>query len=452
MIPGRYPAEWLIAIHFLLGAGVVFVPQMAFVWVAAVFVYAIFQTTRTLNRSGIAGYSAAYLSGLELLARMSGSGLPHEFTKYGISLLLLVGMLVEPLSRRFPLPILWYFIGLLLPGIWMAAHVFSLPEAIDQLSFNLSGPLCLTVATIYFFNRPVRVAEVARLFRFCLMPIVSALGFLTAKSPALQQIEFTYSANFEASGGYGPNQVASILGLGILMLVFSYLLRLQVVKSHYMVVLLIVLLTYRGLLTFSRGGMVAPILVSFMLLAMYAYYQRIQFTRIRNGLLSASVLGLIAWLIFRWLNTATGNLLYYRFFGERPDGRSVGLDKYTSGRMDIILTDLRVFLDNPLWGVGPGMGKYQRYEHGYHQFAAAHIEQSRMLSEHGILGLLALFILMLFPLHVYFKRRSAFEKMLMVMCLTSCFFFMTHSATRLSMPMLLYGLSFITLRELYYES
>jgi hypothetical protein len=248
-----YRFEWQTGLHLLLGVAVASFPAAVALWVLGWWLGALVQTVRTRNAGGIAGFAAVYLGSLELLARMSQSGLPHEFAKYCISVLLLAGMLVERSKRPFAYPMLWYFLCMLLPGIWMAAHFFSLAEAIDQISFNLSGPLCLCLATLYFYQRQFDLPALTRAMRLGLLPIVSALGFLSIKSPAISQISFTFSANFEASGGYGPNQVASVIGLGLLLLVFAFIFKIPLFRSRLMLYALLGLLTYRGLLTFSRA-------------------------------------------------------------------------------------------------------------------------------------------------------------------------------------------------------
>lgn len=440
-----YRFEWQTGLHLLLGIVVASFPAGVALWVLGWWLGALVQTVRTRNDGGIAGYAAIYLSSLELLARMSQSGLPHEFAKYGVGVLCLVGMLVERRQRPFAYPILLYFLCMLLPGMWMAAHFFGLAEAIDQISFNLSGPLCLCLATLYFYRRDFDFSTLARAMRLCLLPIVSALGFLSVKSPAISQISFTLSANFEASGGYGPNQVASVIGLGLLLLVFAFIFKIPLFKSRLVLYALLGLLTYRGLLTFSRGGMIAPLVVAGLMLLIYYYHHRTNLRRIGATLLSVLVLTAIAWVVFEQINTATGNRLYYRFSGERPTGVRIGLGKYSSGRLEIMMKDFSVFLENPLLGVGPGMGKYKRFEHGYRQLAAAHIEPSRMLSEHGLPGMLALAILLFFPMVEYFRRKIIIERLWLVMGVFFCLLFMTHSATRLAVPMLMYGLSFIKL-------
>ena len=54
------------------------------------------------------------------------------------------------------------------------------------------------------------------------------------------------------------------------------------------------------------------------------------------------------------------------------------------------------FLENPFFGIGVGSGKYKRIDDlGY--LVASHNEMSRLIGEHGAIGLLLLFVLMFVP-------------------------------------------------------
>ena len=63
-----------------------------------------------------------------------------------------------------------------------------------------------------------------------------------------------------------------------------------------------------------------------------------------------------------------------------------------TGRAQIYKIDLDIFSDYLLTGCGPGQANNLREIYGYGKVVAAHTEFSRMLAEHGILGLLLFFI------------------------------------------------------------
>mgnify|MGYP001208420104 CR=1 FL=1 len=61
-----------------------------------------------------------------------------------------------------------------------------------------------------------------------------------------------------------------------------------------------------------------------------------------------------------------------------------------TGRLLIMALDLEIFSDNILAGVGPGISAAMRESYGYGRIVAAHSEFTRVLAEHGILGLIGL--------------------------------------------------------------
>lgn len=90
----------------------------------------------------------------------------------------------------------------------------------------------------------------------------------------------------------------------------------------------------------------------------------------------------IAYLILPRLNTFTGGQLAQRL-----------ADTGTTNRTEIALTDLQMFVAHPLFGVGPGMGFFERST-TFLGSDAAHTEFTRLLAEHGIPGLVALALLL----------------------------------------------------------
>jgi hypothetical protein len=115
-----------------------------------------------------------------------------------------------------------------------------------------------------------------------------------------------------------------------------------------------------------------------------------------------------------------------------------------SGRESIFLADLIVFTQYPILGVGPGSAMEARAAIGCISISA-HTEQSRMLSEHGLYGFMALLLLIINPIRAY-NGAPNLETKVLVVCLTLfCFLSMMHVAMRLATPSFLYGLGFSVL-------
>ncbi|MDZ7648842.1 MAG: hypothetical protein U5K54_17635 [Cytophagales bacterium] len=69
---------------------------------------------------------------------------------------------------------------------------------------------------------------------------------------------------------------------------------------------------------------------------------------------------------------------------------------------------------------------------------AAHNEFSRILAEHGVFGIFALFILVGFPIQYFFQNNIIGERVIIIALIGFCFVFMTHAATRIQAPMFFY--------------
>ena len=77
----------------------------------------------------------------------------------------------------------------------------------------------------------------------------------------------------------------------------------------------------------------------------------------------------------------------------------------STGRVELIQTELTAFYKNPIIGIGVGKGREYREE----QLGIGintHNEISRLLSEHGVLGIFALAILIFVPVIFWFKFQN----------------------------------------------
>jgi len=440
----NYRFEWLLGFHLTLGILSAYVPRVLVPWFFfALLGYGLFNSLRTANRYGHAHLTAVYVGSMEILLRMSKVGFPHETGKYSVILLLGTGILFRNSRQPWSWGSILFFI-LLLPSIFMLNQALDLERFRQNISFNLSGPLCLAVATFYFYKVRLFKGGLRAIFQHALLPLASILGYLMIATPSVKDISFSTGANFAASG-YGPNQMSSVLGLGIMLVVLGFLLQLRVWRSNLVISAFLLLLTYRGLLTFSRGGMVGPILALTVSVGYYlfaaGFFNRRSLVRISRFV----GLGFLILLSFLFVNEQTGNKLWERYSGKRGNTR-ISLDKYSSGRTKIVRIDWQIFEDNPVFGIGPGAGNELRVAYGYAEKAAAHIEFTRLLAEHGLLGLLSLSILLFYPLRAFFDRRRTLDaRFLLISCTLFTFSFMLHSATRIALPMFLYGLGFVYL-------
>ena len=94
---------------------------------------------------------SAYVVGLEVLLRMTNAQLFWEFGKYSVIYFLLLGIIRQRRSINILPQTLFYFL-LLIPAVFIIPfESFSIWR--QDVAFNLSGPACLAICSIYFYNR-----------------------------------------------------------------------------------------------------------------------------------------------------------------------------------------------------------------------------------------------------------------------------------------------------------
>jgi hypothetical protein len=96
-----------------------------------------------------------------------------------------------------------------------------------------------------------------RIFLALICPIVSIASIALFGILANTALSFNNSSNFATSGGYGPNQVSAILGLGALA---AFLWIFDKSVSRWLKITLLttaLFLITQSALTFSRGGLYA---------------------------------------------------------------------------------------------------------------------------------------------------------------------------------------------------
>lgn len=433
----KYKSDVVLIAHFLLGIAAGLLPALVFYWVLLIFFVGVY-CGFTKSSAWPAYIFATYLAGIELLGRMSASGLPHEFIKYAVTVILLIELFLQ--QKEVPKSFI-FFIVLLIPGT-LLTDGGNLEETRQMISANLSGPVCLAVSAVYFYNRILYTNSIQKLFLYVLYPLAAVVGYLVIKTPDFSEIEFGFKSNFETSI-YGPNQMSSILGLGILIIGLAYFLKIRLFGSYVLTLAYLGILLFRGLLTFSRGGMITPAILLFVVF-LYFSWKTGGFNRSTLRILAlAAIVVALAIVSFDYTNKLTSNALYNRYTGVKNGKQIEDIDKLTSGRTMIVYLDWQIFQDNSILGVGVGMGKFFRARYGYYVEVIAHNEFSRMLAEHGLLGIAALLILVFAPVTRFFSNRNVFERIMIISFTGFCFVFMTHAATRIAAPCFLYGFAFV---------
>lgn len=368
---------------------------------------------------------AAYVSGSEVLWRMSKSYTFHETAKYTVTLLCLIG-LVRLRKVRLPGPAVLY-LALLLPAAVFPFVYFPFDTFRKQVVFHLSGPIALTLAIVYCSNLRIRAGEMWRAGVAFAAPLCGVLA-VTVRSSYMQEVRFGTESNFQTSGGFGPNQVASSLAMGALLLLMGAVLGRTGWKQRAMLLGLAAAFTVQSAMTFSRGGVLSlggALIVSGPLLLSGHRYKK----QILAGM--AGVVLVLA-VAFPLVNAYTGGKLAERFH-----------EKKMSGREELAAADLRIFEEFPVFGVGVGISRY------FHpRGVTAHTEFTRALSEHGLLGLAAyLFLLWLLARRaaaIVAARESRPYRGMLLALLVWPLLYMAVNAMRTSAPGLAAGMAFLT--------
>ena len=430
----KYHPLFYIVLSLFLGYLGVFRPIMKPLYLLIV-VFAIYDIYKNSNKSEEALLWACYFTGSEIFFRMTKSTVSYEIVKYTVIILLTVGMMVQKKSQQLSFSFLIYFFLLIL-GI-----VFTdVPEGESirkAIVFNLSGPIVLFFSAIYLYKRRVTRFKLLEGLFFMILPIFSTVMYLYLRTPDLREIVFNSAANSVTSGGFGPNQVATVLGLGIFILTVFLFLNKKISGFLFLDVIFLVYFTYRSLLTFSRGGLLVGVLAFFI----FVFFMFLHNKRLISLILKYFGIAMF-FVIGIWLYTSniTGGMLDNRYTGKSSSG--VQKEDVTSGRIDIILNQFESFAESPWFGIGVGNGKYKRIESDEHITAASHNEITRLIEEHGLMGIIILLILLTVPL-VNFISSNNYQRAFIISFYALWFLTIGHSAMRIAFPGFIYGLSLI---------
>lgn len=379
--------------------------------------------------------AAGYVMGFEVFSRMTGGAFSYEFAKYAVIGFLLIGMFFIGFKKS-SWPYIFYIL-LLVPGVLFSAINLNYDSSVaNAIGFNLSGPVCLGISALYCYNRKMPRERLQDILLAVLLPIVATTTYLFLYTPSIRDVLSGTESNFEASGGYGPNQVATVLGLGM----FILFTRLFVIKNRWINLIdlaLLALMSYRAIITFSRGGVLTAVACAVIFLGIFLLRSNAR----QKAILLPKIV-IIATVIFcTWFisSIATMGLIENRYANEDAAGREKG--DVGTGRVALFSEELNAFRESPITGLGIGKAKEYRMEETGN-LAATHNEVSRLLSEHGVLGLLALLILLLTPL---FFRMQHKANVYLFSFLVFWFLTINHSSMRIAAPAFIYGLSLITI-------
>ena len=425
----------LILLHALIGIILYFFNSLSIVYAICIPAFGLYYIMKNQNKNNEVLFVSAYIVGSEVFLRMTGGSLLYESAKYEVMIFLALGMFYSGFSKN-AIPY-WIYLLLLLPGVFIAVETLNLETNLRKaIAFNISGPICLGIASIYCYNRKILLSQLSNILLTLALPVFSTTIYLILYTPNIKDVLTGTGSNIETSGGFGPNQVATILGIA--MFIFFSRLLLESKTKLLIIVNLVVLfnITYRGFVTFSRGGMLTGFIIIILLLV-YVYFNVKTYKKIKLlGFFSFMIVA----LIFTWLYTSnqTGGLINKRYSNQDAAGRVK--ETNLTGREEIWDSEIADFIDHPVFGIGVGKALEVRQEKYGGVIIASHSEVSRTIAEHGTLGIIALLIVFITPIFLNFNNK---QHIYMISLLLFWLLTISHSAMRIAAPAFIYSLTLL---------
>ncbi|MEO5990516.1 MAG: O-antigen ligase family protein [Ferruginibacter sp.] len=426
----------VIGLHVILGILIYFNESLAKVYFFGALFYFAFRVINVIDeQKNIEVLRAcAYFVGFEVFMRATKGSVSYEASKYLVILFMLMGMFYKGISGK-AYPYLFYLM-FLIPSIFVASTTLSFDANFrTNIAFVLSGPACLGVAALFCYDKKVTSNQLHTVMLYMLLPLIAHVSYNILYTPNIKEIITSTASNTAASGGFGSNQVATVFGFGMFILAVRFFLKSPSLSLKILNISLFSIMTFRALVTLSRGGIFAAIigLIAF-LVVYYGYINRQK----RNELIM--LFGLFCFgisAIWIYSSTQTSGMLDKRYANEDALGREK--KDVSTGRGDLFMNEIDGFVSSPFFGIGSSRAKDQRIEEGG-QGVTSHNEISRTLAEHGFLGIIILIILIFKP--IYYRSQNKGNVFFYAFL---CLWFATinHSSMRIAAPAFIYGLALL---------
>jgi hypothetical protein len=389
-----------------------------------------------INRVKEVLIAVAYVAAIEVFFRMTKAYFLYETGKYLVMYFIVIGLFYDGFKKKAFLYGLYFL--LLIPAVIVTFENISYYVNFRKaILFNISGPLTLSLVAIYTYGKSLTFKDFLSVLNYIVYPLIAMTVYIILYNPDLRDVITNTAANVAASGGYGPNQVTTVLGLGIFVLFSRLLIPYKLKIVHLLMMFFLAAMTYRGILTFSRGGILTAVIMIIVFLFLYFFLTNLK----SKAKTIFKLIGVGGILIFIWaLSIAqTGGLIENRYTNKDALGREK--EDITTGRADLAIIEFEAFKTHPFLGIGVGRSKgFFVKELGIE--LPSHNEVSRMLSEHGIFGIFALLILLIVPIT---NNPLGIKNIFFYPFLLFWFLTINHSAMRIAAPAVIYGLGLINI-------
>ncbi len=434
----------LIGLHIIFGGLVYFNENLGKLYFIIALFYFLQKIIKASNskKSLYVLIGCAYFVGAEILFRMTKSSLAYEASKYIVILFSLMGMFYKGISSRaYP-----YFIFLicLVPSIFVASMLISYEANFRKnVLFVLSGPICLGMASLFCYEKKISRKQLDDVLLYVILPLVSLTTYLFLYTPSIKEVLTGTGSNPATSGGFGPNQVATVLGLGMFLIGARLFVRSSKLGIKVLNITIFVAMSFRAVVTFSRGGVITGLLCIAVFLVSYFF----QSSWVIRGKLLKQLVLFMAVITITWVisSNQTMGLIDKRYANENALGEEKA--DVSTGRLTLFMEEIEGFIKSPFLGIGASGAKEERIREG-EVGLTSHNEVSRILGEHGMMGIIILGILIFAPL-IYRsqnKRNYYFYAFL-------CFWFATinHSSMRIAAPGFIYALALLNVTNEKYN-
>lgn len=430
---------FLVGLHVFIGIAIYTNLFLSKIYAISLFILGIYFVVKTKNRNNEVLYASGYIVGSEVFLRMTEGNPNHEFAKYAVMIFLIMGMIYSGISKGAT-PY-WIYLVLLVPGVIVGVYALDSNADIRKaIAFNISGGVCLGVASLYCFNKKIKIVDINNLLLITGLPLISCATYIYLFTPKIKDVLTGTGSNGDLSGGFGPNQVATALGLGMFIF-FTRLIFSSKSKLIFGINLVLALyISYRGMLTFSRGGMITGFaMIVILLLVIYINSKKTSKSKLIYLISFLTVTMMSIWF---FTSFKTGGFINKRYANQDAIGRTKA-DRFT-GRGEIANEEIEMFLGSPFFGVGVAKGtEIRSQKRGLIDNFASHNEMTRLIGEHGIFGIFALLLLLFTPLFFYYDNKQH----IFLLCFV-VFWLLTinHAAMRTASPSFIYALSLLKVR------
>ncbi len=299
----------LLIFHVVLAIGVYMFRPLAlvyFLFITVFFSYKILMASKKY-KSFYVLIACAYIVGAEVFLRMNGGTIAYEAIKYLVIAFIIMGLISNSFSNKALIYVL--YVLLLIPGIFVAVADLGFETDIRRaIAFNLSGPICLGITAIFCYKRTISFNQLKIILVALLLPLLSMTVYLILFSPNLQDVVTGTESNFMTSGGFGPNQVATVLGLGIFVLATRFFMSKESFFHRSLDLILLGILGFRALITFSRGGVITAVIMILFFIALFYLKVNLK-TKFR---IKFSLLVFLIMIFFTWMISSIKNQWIFR--------------------------------------------------------------------------------------------------------------------------------------------